>query len=135
MSRVGIDFGTSSSALAIGDRDGRVRFAELEALEGLAPSWRTLLFFDPDEQRVQLPIQYSAGGDAIAAYLEAMGEGRLVQSFKTHLTTESLGRTQIAHHAIGLDEMIALFLLRLRKRAEARLGLAIDAATIGRPVH
>ncbi|MFO0632982.1 MAG: hypothetical protein U0168_09050 [Nannocystaceae bacterium] len=40
-----------------------------------------------------------------------------MQSFKTHLTTsESLGRTQIAHHAIGLD-MIALFLLQLRQRA------------------
>jgi len=117
------------------DEQGRVRFAEFDVLGGSAPSWRTLLFFDPDEQRIQLPIQYSAGDDAIAAYLETLGEGRLVQSFKTHLTTESLGRTQIAHHAIGLDDMIALFLLRLRQRAETRLGLRIEAATIGRPVH
>ena len=133
--RVGIDFGTSSSALAIADPQGGVRFAEFEVLGAWSPSWRTLLFFDPDEQQIQLPIQYSAGNDAIAAYLETMGEGRLVQSFKTHLTTESLGRTQIAHHAIGLDDMIALFLLRLRQRAEARLGVRIDAATVGRPVH
>lgn len=133
--RVGIDFGTSSSALALADEHGRVRFAEFDVRGAWAPSWRTLLFFDPEEQQVQLPIQYSAGNDAIAAYLETMGEGRLVQSFKTHLTTEALGRTQIAHHAIGLDDMIALFLLRLRQRAEARLGLRIEAATVGRPVH
>ena len=133
--RVGIDFGTSSSAIAVVDSDGHVRFAEFPTLGAMTPSWRTLLFFDPEEQQVTLPIQYTAGGEAIAAYLEAMGEGRLVQSFKTHLTTESLGRTQIAHHAIGLDDMIALFLLRLRKRAELQLGRTIDAATIGRPVR
>lgn len=133
--RVGIDFGTSSSALAIADAADQVRFAQLSTLGVLGPSWRTLLFFDPDEQPVQRPIQYTAGGEAIEAYLECMGEGRLVQSFKTHLTTASLGRTQIAHHAIGLDDMIALFLLRLRLRAEQHLGVPIEAATIGRPVR
>ncbi|WAS91288.1 Hsp70 family protein [Nannocystis punicea] len=133
--RVGIDFGTSSSALALVDAEGRVRFAQLPTLGVLGPSWRTLLFFDPDDQEVQQPLQYTAGGEGIEAYLECMGEGRLLQSFKTHLTTESMGRTQVAHHAIGLDDMIALFLQRLRERAEQHLGVALDAATIGRPVH
>ena len=133
--RVGIDFGTSSSALAVADAAGQVRFAQLPTLGALATSWRTLLFFDPEEQQVQLPIQYAAGGEAIAAYLECMGEGRLVQSFKTHLTTASLGRTQIAHHAIGLEDMISLYLQRLRQRAEAQLGVPLRAATIGRPVR
>lgn len=133
--RVGIDFGTSSSALALADAEGRVRFAQLPTLGALGSSWRTLLFFDPDEQPVRQPIQYAAGGEAIAAYLECMGEGRLLQSFKSHLTTQSLGRTQIAHHQIGLDDMIALFLRRLRERAEQHLGVAIEAATIGRPVR
>jgi len=133
--RVGIDFGTSSSALAIADASGQVRFAQLPTLGALGPSWRTLLFFDPEDQQPRQPIQYTAGGEAIAAYLECMGEGRLLQSFKTHLTSTSLGRTQIAHHGIGLDDMIALFLLRLRLRAEQQLGVAIGAATIGRPVR
>lgn len=132
---VGIDFGTSSSALALRGADGQVRFARLPTLGRLEPSWRTLLFFDPDEQPPRQPIQYTAGGEAIAAYLECMGEGRLLQSFKSHLTTPSMGRTQIAHHAIGLDDMIALFLRRLRERAEQSVGEAITAVTIGRPVH
>lgn len=133
--RVGIDFGTSSSALALAGADGQVRFAQLPTLGALGPSWRTLLFFDPDEQPARQPIQYTAGGEAIAAYLECMGEGRLMQSFKTHLTTQALGRTLIARHQIGLDDMIALFLQRLRERAEQQLGVAIAAATIGRPVR
>lgn len=133
--RVGIDFGTSSSALAIADAGGQVRFTQLSTLGVLAPSWRTLLFFDPEDQQGQRPIQYTAGGEAIAAYLESMGEGRLLQSFKTHLTTRSLGRTQIAQHAIGLDDMIGLFLQRLRQRAEQQWGAPVVAATIGRPVR
>lgn len=133
--RVGIDFGTSNSALAYADADGQVRFSQLPTLGALAPSWRTLLFFDTDEQQPGRPLEYSAGGEAIAAYLECMGEGRLLQSFKTHLTTTSMGRTQIAHHAIGLDDMIALFLGRLRERAEQQWGVALTAATIGRPVR
>jgi len=133
--RVGIDFGTSSSALALADDQGRVRFAQLPTLGVLAPSWRTLLFFDPDEQQQGKRIVYTAGGEAIAAYLECMGEGRLLQSFKTHLATTSLGRTQIAHHTIGLDDMITLFLQRLRERAEQQWGVTIDAATVGRPVR
>ena len=131
----GIDFGTSSSALALADAAGQVRFTQLATLGVLAPSWRTLLFFDPEEQRPRQPIQYTAGGEAIAAYLECMGEGRLLQSFKSHLTTASLGRTQIAHHAISLDDMITLFLQRLREQAELQWGASIRAATIGRPVR
>lgn len=133
--RVGIDFGTSSSALALVDAAGEVRFAQLPTLGQLGPNWRTLLFFDPEEQQPRRPIDYAAGGEAIAAYLECMGEGRLLQSFKTHLTTQSLGRTQIGPHEIGLDDMIFLFLQRLRERAEQQLGVAISAATIGRPVR
>lgn len=132
--RVGIDFGTSSSAIAVAGDDGEIRFARLPTLGALSPSWRSLLFFDPEDQQVGKPIRYTAGGDAIAAYLE-IGEGRLVQSFKTHLTAMALGRTQIAHFAIGLDDMIALYLRRLRERAEADLGERITAATIGRPVR
>lgn len=135
---VGIDFGTSSSSLALVD-EGAVRFAELPTVglvgQSQSRSWRTLLFFDPDDQQLHLPIQYTAGGEAIAAYLESMGEGRLVQSFKSHLTTEALGRTQVGHLPVSLDDMIALFLLRLRQRAEAFFGRSIDAATIGRPVR
>ena len=98
--RVGIDFGTSSSALALAGPDGEVRFAQLPTLGALGSSWRTLLFFDPDEQPPREPIQYAAGGEAIAAYLECLGEGRLLQSFKSHLTTASLGRTQIRRETL-----------------------------------
>jgi hypothetical chaperone protein len=86
-------------------------------------------------QDVRAPIKFSAGTGAIEAYLEAMGEGRLVQSFKTHLTTQSLGRTQIGHHSISLDDMLMLFFSRLREHVTQAWGETPDRVTLGRPVR
>jgi len=132
---IGMDFGTSNSAVAVTTEDGRVEFIDYTLLGARTHSYRSLLFFDPDEQEVRLPIQFHAGVNAIEAYLEAMGEGRLVQSFKTHLTTASLGRTQIGHHTVSLDDMLTLFFLRLRKHVEQQRGGAVHNVMLGRPVR
>jgi len=134
-SHIGMDFGTSNSAVAVADGEGGVEFIEYALLGAKTLSYRSLLFFDPDEQEVRLPIQFHAGVDAIEAYLEALGEGRLVQSFKTHLTTATLGRTRIGPHALGLDDMLTLFFLRLRRTVEQKRGQAVQAVVLGRPVR
>lgn len=131
---VGIDFGTSNTVVALADAAGSVALVEHALLGATTHGYRTLLYFDPDEQDVRLPIQLHAGVEAIEAYLEAMGEGRLVQSFKTHLTNEGLGRTQIGHHAVSLDDMLTLFFFRLRRTLEAQ-GVAARRAMLGRPVR
>ncbi len=134
---VGIDFGTSNSVLAVA-RPGaaKAEFLEFSLLGAPTRSYRSLLFFDPDEQEVGDPIAFHAGGEAIAAYLEALGEGRLVQSFKTHLTSTTLGRTLIGHHGVSLDDMLALFFSRLRERlARERGGDVSPHAMLGRPVQ
>jgi hypothetical chaperone protein len=131
---VGIDFGTSNTVLALADAAGGVTLVEHSLLGASTHGYRTLLFFDPDEQDVRLPIQFHAGVEAIEAYLESLGEGRLVQSFKTHLTNAALGRTQIGHHAVSLDDMLTLFFFRLRRHLQAR-GEVVRHAMLGRPVQ
>lgn len=130
----GIDFGTSNSVLAVNGASG-VELLDFSLLGAPTQSYRSLLFFDPDEQEVRLPIQFHAGVEAIEAYLEALGEGRLVQSFKTHLTTLSLGRTQIGHHGVRLDDMLTLFFFRLRRHFEQQRGAAASHVMLGRPVR
>lgn len=132
---VGIDFGTSNTAVATMDPAGAVQFLEFALLGAPTQSYRSLLYFDPEEQEVGDPIAFHAGTGAIEAYLEALGEGRLVQSFKTHLTTASLGRTQIGHHGVSLDDMLTLFFTRVREHVEAAWGAAPEAVTLGRPVR
>ena len=131
----GIDFGTSNSVVAVQSPSGQVEFAEHEFLGSLTPSFRSLLFFDLEEQEALEPIVYSAGPKGIEAYLDAFGEGRIIQSFKTHLTSEGLGRTRIGPHALDLEGIVTLFLKRLRVESERRMSRPLRWAVFGRPVR
>jgi hypothetical chaperone protein len=120
MPYVGIDFGTTNSAVGIADAEG----ARLVPLAD-AKYWRTVLYF---EQGGML----SAGAPAIARYLETEGEGRLVQSIKSHLASSSFSRTQIFGRRWALDDMIAAYLRLIRAAAPFDLG---TRCVVGRPVR
>ena len=78
-------------------------------LEPLPDQGKTAAFTMYTLSRVHyrsVPLDDTLSTQIYEAYLESMGEGRLVQSFKSHLTSTTLGRTQIAHHAIGLDDWL-----------------------------
>lgn len=118
---IGIDFGTTNSAVAIAAEDGSVQLAPLAG----APHWRTVLYFEPGGH-------LTAGAPAIARYLETDGEGRLVQSIKSHLASSSFSRTQIFGRRYGLEDMIAAYLRQVRAASPIDLG---HRAVIGRPVR
>jgi hypothetical chaperone protein len=121
MAFVGIDFGTTNSAVAIADDAGRVRLVPL----GGASHWRTVLFFEPGGG-------LTAGAPAIARYVETGGDGRLVQSIKSHLASSTFSRTTIFGRRWQLDDMIAAYLHQIRAAAPFPLG---SRAVIGRPVR
>lgn len=118
---VGIDFGTTNSAIAIADERGEVQLVPLQG----APYWRTVLYFEPGGG-------ISAGAPAIQRYLETEGEGRLVQSIKSHLASASFSRTSIFGRRYALDDMIAAYLRLLRAASPMDLG---KRCVIGRPVR
>jgi hypothetical chaperone protein len=117
---VGIDFGTTNSAIAIAQGDG----VQLVPLRG-DPVWRTVLYFEPGGG-------LTAGAPAIERYLATEGEGRLVQSIKSHLASGSFSKTQILGRRWALDDMIAAYLRQLRAAAPFDLG---SRAVVGRPVR
>jgi hypothetical chaperone protein len=124
---VGIDFGTTNSAVAVATRDGAVRLAALPGPGGAtASTWRTVLYFDAATRAVH------AGAGAIEAYLDAEGDGRLVQSIKSHLASASFTRTTIFNRTWTLEDLIAAFLVQLRRAADVDLG---RRAVVGRPVR
>src|SRR5687767_8948374 len=107
LEHVGIDFGTTNTAAALASRDG-VRMAPLPDKDGrLASTWRTVLFFEEG-----LPAQ--AGAPAIRRFLEVEGDGRLVQSIKSHLASASFKRTTILGRTYTLEELVATYLRALR---------------------
>jgi hypothetical chaperone protein len=120
-SYVGIDFGTTNSAVAIADASGGVQLAPLQG----DPYWRTILYFEPGGG-------LTAGAPAIARYLETEGEGRLVQSIKSHLASSTFSKTQIFGRRWALEDMISAYLRQIRAATPVDLG---SRAVVGRPVR
>ena len=125
---VGIDFGTTNSAVGLAGATGPAQLALLPGPAGTtATTWRTVLYFDPDGVR--------AGAPAIDRYLETEGDGRLVQSIKSHLASASFTRTTILGRTWTLEHLVAEFLRRL-SRAAATAGQPLGRrAVLGRPVR
>jgi hypothetical chaperone protein len=124
---VGIDFGTTNSAIAVADQE-RARLAPLASGTTSEPTWRTVLYFEPEASGVRV----TAGRPAIERYLANEGEGRLIQSFKSHLASRLFSRTQIFTRALTLEELVAAFLTRARDAVGFDLGRRV---VIGRPVR
>jgi hypothetical chaperone protein len=121
MGFVGIDFGTTNSAVAIADDAGHVQLVPLTG----ASHWRTVLYFEPGGA-------LTAGGPAIARYVETEGDGRLIQSIKSHLASATFSRTTIFGRRWQLEDMIAAYLRQIRAAAPIDLG---TRAVVGRPVR
>ena len=123
---LGIDFGTSNSAMAWRGPQGSAR---LVALEGDALAMPTAVFYNAEDNSTHF------GRDAIRHYLEGT-EGRLMRSLKSLLGSPLLlETTQIGHQHISFQDIIATFLATLRERATQSLGHAPRRVVMGRPVH
>jgi hypothetical chaperone protein len=123
---LGIDFGTSNSAMAwLGPQSS----ARLMALEGEALAMPTAVFYNAEDSSTHF------GRDAVAHYLEGT-EGRLMRSLKSLLGSPLLlETTQIGHQQISFQDIIGTFLAHLRERATQSLGTVPRRVVMGRPVH
>ncbi|MDP2166160.1 MAG: Hsp70 family protein [Hydrogenophaga sp.] len=125
-SKLGIDFGTSNSAVSWAAEGG---LARLIPLEGEALSMPTAVFYNDEDRRTHF------GRDAVAQYL-AGTEGRLMRSLKSLLGSPLLlEKTEVNHQQISYQEIVATFLAELRERAAQALGAAPTRVVMGRPVH
>jgi hypothetical chaperone protein len=122
MAVCGLDFGTSNSAVALPT-------GEVLRIDPAAPEprlCRTVLFFPEDTHEVL------AGHEAIERYQED-NAGRFIQSMKTWLPASTFTRTMLRNRTLSLEELIAVFLRRVRTQASTTLGEEVDAVVLGRP--
>ncbi|APW39284.1 heat-shock protein [Rhodoferax koreense] len=123
---LGIDFGTSNSAVALVDGEGRLRSIPLEPG---SPSMPTALFFSNESGQVFY------GSAAMQAYLSGT-DGRLMRSIKSLLGSSLMDEQTLVNGKLtSLFEIVVLFFKELKRRSEQHLGHAVSRAMLGRPVH
>ncbi len=124
MAACGLDFGTSNTALAL--PNGAIVPIDPAATEPTL--FRSVIFFPEDTKETLF------GGEAIARYLEE-NAGRFIQSMKTWLPSSTFTRTQINGRTLLLEELIAIFLTRVRGSAQALTEHTLDQVVLGRPAR
>lgn len=124
-----IDFGTSNSAVAVGE-SASSRQARLVALEDGHPTMPSAVFYDTEDGSRRY------GRAAIAAYVEGH-EGRLMRSLKSILGSTLIDETTHLGDGIAIRyiDVIAGFLKQLKLAAEREVGGPIARAVLGRPVY
>jgi hypothetical chaperone protein len=132
---VGIDFGTTNSAVGVAEADGRVTLARFPHRGGVSDTFRSILYFHPQLRDAQNRLAPLAGMRAIDRYLEAADEGRLMQSLKSYLADRTFERTNVFGRSLSLIDLLGLLLRDLRERAEEALGPLGRRLVVGRPVH
>ena len=123
---LGIDFGTSNSAVSWAPPG---QTARLLALEGESTTLPTAIFFDDEEHSTHF------GREAMARYL-AHHEGRLMRSLKSLLGSALLREQTVVHgKPQSYQDIVSGFLQELVRRAQAQLGGLPARLVLGRPVH
>ena len=129
-----IDFGTSNSAVAV-PADTGMELVPLEPKHGeRGRTMPTAVFYVAEGKELHtLPKLY--GRAAIAAYVDGT-DGRLMRSMKSVLGSALMEQhTDIgAGRSVAFGDVIASYLLHLRKAAQVHAGREIERVVLGRPV-
>ena len=123
-----VDFGTSNSLAGAWAEGQRVEALELDPGATDPSLLRTLLYFPHKDA-----CYY--GHQAITQFIEHDLEGRLFRSFKSHLPNRSYLGTFINDRVLSLENLVGIFLLEMKRRAEALLKKEVTSVVLGRPAR
>ena len=132
---LGIDFGTTNTALAIANDAGEVTSAHFSHAEQSTSSFRSVLCFVQSEDHGRRFLETSAGPKAITDYLDHGREARLIQSIKTFLSSAAFQETSVFGTRHTIEELISILLRHLRAACHGTMGAVPSRVVAGRPVH
>src|SRR3954471_10283559 len=132
---VGVDFGTTNSAIALADPNGYIDMARFRLNDQLTENFRSVLYFEQIREGLRKNISALAGPEAIMRYLEAEQKGRLIQSLKSYLASRLLTSTNVLGRSYLLEELLSFLIRSLKEKSETSLGSLGTRAVVGRPVR
>ncbi len=132
---VGLDFGTTNSAVAVAAAGQPPRLARFPSAAGDTETFRSVLFFEGGRATQRNAEFAYAGPSAIEHYLESAQKGRFIQSLKAYLGDASFTGTIVGGRQRTLEALIGLILQKLLAAATVSLGPLPGKVIVGRPVH
>lgn len=132
---VGLDFGTTNSAIAVATADGAAQLATFQADGQLTATFRSILYFFHPKDEDADGRQVVAGPEAIPAYREAEPRGRFIQSMKSFLGSRLFEQTQLFNRVYRLEDLIAIIVRELCTAARDQFGDLGSTIVVGRPVQ
>ena len=131
---LGFDFGTTNTVLAMAD-GGATRSMAFTSTEGTADSMRTALSFMKDAQLGASALKVEAGHAAIRQFIDNPGECRFLQSIKTFAASALFQGTLIFAKRHNFEDLMEVFVRRLRNYAGDSWPSDVSRIVAGRPVH
>ncbi len=123
-----IDFGTSNSLVAAANAETIFPPIPLDPDAPDPTILRSILYF-PNAQR------FHVGEAALAQYVENGLEGRLLRSLKRHLPSRSFRGTFIDERPMQVEDLVAVLLREMRKRANTHFATDVTRVVLGRPAR
>lgn len=124
MSYYAIDFGTSNSLINYISDSGIITPIPMEGEDKFILK---SLIFTTDQKN------WFFGERAITEYSENDGEGRFLRSLKKFLAEPNFNGTEIHNKKYKIEDMIAVFLREMKRRADEFTGLQVERVIMGRP--
>jgi len=125
---VGVDFGTTNSAVATVNGSGPPQLAAFPSTHGPRSTFPSVLYFEPKSASV-------AGAAAIERYLASETKGRFIQSLKAYLADRTFEGTGIGSQHYTLEKLIALIGRHMGDQLGLHAWPAPRRIVLGRPVH
>src|SRR5215213_52527 len=132
---IGLDFGTTNSAIAVAGTDRQATLATFADGSSTIANFRSILYFPARDRSSQQKIETQAGPEAINSYLDADTKGRLIVSIKSYLASSLFTSTSIEGRFYTLEELVAIILRRLRMAAMQQFNTPASRVVLGRPVR
>jgi len=136
MSRaLGLDFGTTNTVLALAQDDNTTNSMSFTSSAGTTDSMRTALSFMKDAQLGAQALKVEAGQAAIRQFIDNPGDARFLQSIKTFAASPLFQGTLVFARRHSFEDLMEVFLNRLKFYADGQWPSDISRLVAGRPVH
>ncbi|ASW05949.1 Hsp70 family protein [Rhizobium sp. 11515TR] len=131
---LGFDFGTTNTVLAMADGPATQSVA-FNSTAGTADSMRTALSFMKDPGLGAAALKVEAGHAAIRQFIDNPGDCRFLQSIKTFAASALFQGTLIYAKRHSFEDLMEIFVRRLRAYAGEGWPENVSRIVTGRPVH